>query len=266
LFLLVGMSTDSLFSIRGKVALVTGGSSGIGLMIAEAYVRAGARVYISSRKKDVCDAVAVELGKQGECVSIPADVATAAGRGHLVAELAKRETALHVLVNNAGTNWGAPVDTYPEDGFRKVTALNTEAVFFLSQALLPLLTAAGSAADPARIINIGSIDGIRVPTVDNFAYSASKAAVHHLTRVLAVRLGERHITVNAVAPGPFESRMTEWLLDKMRDTIVERCPLGRIGAPEDMAGIAIFLASRAAAYVTGTVIPVDGGISIVNAG
>ncbi len=260
------MTTENLFSIRGKIAVITGGSSGIGLMVAEAYVRAGARVYISSRKKDVCDSVAIELGKNGECISIPADVATAAGRSHLVAELAKRETSLHVLVNNAGTNWGAPVDTYPEDGFRKVTALNTEAVFFLSQALLPLLSAAGSAEDPARIINIGSIDGLRVPSVDNFAYSASKAAVHHMTRVLAVRLGERHITVNAVAPGPFESRMTEWLLDKMRDTIVKRCPLGRIGSPPDVAGIAIFLASRAAAYLTGTVIPVDGGLSIASAG
>ncbi len=260
------MTADTPFSIRGKVTLVTGGSSGIGLMIAEAYVRAGARVYISSRKKEACDAVALELRKHGECQSIPSDVATTAGRNQLVATLAAREIALHVLVNNAGTNWGAPVDTYPEDGFRKVTALNTEAVFFLSQALLPLLTAGGTAEDPARIINIGSIDGLRVPSVDNFAYSASKAAVHHLTRVLAVKLGPRHITVNAVAPGPFESRMTEWLLDNMRDAIVERCPLGRIGAPPDMAGIAIFLASRAAAYVTGTVIPVDGGLSIASAG
>jgi NAD(P)-dependent dehydrogenase (short-subunit alcohol dehydrogenase family) len=260
------MTTESLFSIRGKVTLVTGGSSGIGLMIADAYVRAGARTYISSRKKDLCDGIATELRKHGECVSIPADVATAAGRNQLVAELTKRETALHVLVNNAGTNWGAPVDTYPEDGFRKVTTLNTEAVFFLSQALLPLLTAAGSAEDPARIINIGSIDGLRVPSVDNFAYSASKAAVHHMTRVLAVKLGARHVTVNAVAPGPFESRMTEWLLDNMRDEIVARCPLGRIGAPADMAGIAIFLASRAAAYVTGAVIPVDGGLSIASVG
>ncbi len=265
------MTTTGLFSIRGKVALVTGGSSGIGLMIARAYVDAGARVYISSRKKDVCDAVAADLAKSGaahggECISIPADVGTTAGRASLVAELGGREAALHVLVNNAGTNWGAPLGEYPEEGFRKVTTLNVEAVFFLSQSLLPLLTAAGSAEDPARVINIGSIDGIRVPTVDNFAYSASKAAVHQLTRVLAVKLGGRHVTVNAIAPGPFESRMTEWLLDKMGDEIVARCPLGRIGAPEDMAGIAIFLASRAGAYVTGTVIPVDGGISIVNAG
>ena len=260
------LGVGELFSVRGKVALVTGGSSGIGLMIAQAYVEAGARVYISSRKKDVCDAVAADLAKRGECVSVPADVATAAGRKGLVAELGAREKALHVLVNNAGAAWGAPLEEYPEDGFRKVTALNVEAVFFLTQALLPLLVAAGSADDPARVINIGSIDGIRVPSVDNFAYSASKAAVHQMTRVLAVKLGGRHVTVNAVAPGPFESRMTGWLLENMKEEIVARCPRGRIGAPADMAGVALFLASRAGAYVTGTVIPVDGGISIASVG
>jgi NAD(P)-dependent dehydrogenase (short-subunit alcohol dehydrogenase family) len=253
---------SEMFSIRGKVALVTGGSSGIGLMVAQAYVEAGARVYISSRKKDVCDAVAAELAKRGECISLPADVATTAGREGLVAGISTRETALHILVNNAGAAWGAPLGEYPEHGFRKVTALNVEAMFFLTQSLLPLLTAAGRAEDPARVINIGSIDGIRVPAIDNFAYSASKAAVHQMTRVLAVKLGDRHVTVNAIAPGPFESRMTEWLLDNMKDAIVAHCPLGRIGMPSDMAGISIFLASRAGAYLTGTVIPVDGGISI----
>jgi NAD(P)-dependent dehydrogenase (short-subunit alcohol dehydrogenase family) len=252
---------SDLFSIRGKTALVTGGSSGIGLMIAQGYVEAGARVYISSRKKDVCDRVAAELGKRGHCASIAADVATNAGRESLVAELQKRERSLHILVNNAGTNWGASLGEYPVDGFRKVMALNTEAVFFLTQSLLPMLESAGRAADPARVINIGSIDGIHVPEVDNFAYSASKAAVHHMTHVLAVKLGRRHVTVNAIAPGPFESRMTAWLFERSKDAIVGRCPLGRIGVPSDMAGIAIFLASRAAAYITGTVIPVDGGIS-----
>ena len=170
-------------------------------------------------------------------------------------------------MNNAGTNWGAPVDTYPEEGFRKVTALNTEAVFFLSQALLPAAHRAPAAPRTRRGSSTsGRSTAFACPAVDNFAYSASKAAVHHMTRVLAVKLGARHVTVNAVAPGPFESRMTEWLLDNMGDEIVARCPLGRIGAPADMAGIAIFLASRAAAYLTGTVIPVDGGLSIVNAG
>lgn len=257
------LGVSSFCSLAGKVALVTGGSSGIGLMIAQGYVEAGARVYISSRKRDVCDAVAAELGTRGACFSIPADVATSTGRAALVAELGKREPALHVLVNNAGTNWGAKLGEYPESGFEKVFALNVEGLFFLTQSLIPLLAAAGKPGDPARVINIGSIDGIQVPIVDNYAYSASKAAVHHMTRVLAAKLGERHISVNAVAPGPFESRMTEWMFDNMRDAIVNRCPLGRIGAPADMAGVAIFLASRAGAYVNGAVIPVDGGISVL---
>lgn len=259
---LASLQVPDLFSVRGKVALVTGGSSGIGLMIAQGYVEAGARVYISSRKKDVCDAVAAELSKRGTCVAIPADVAASEGRQHLVDEIGKKEKSLHVLVNNAGAAWGAPLGEYPESGFRKVMTLNTEAVFFLTQSLLPLLAAAGTADDPARIINIGSIEGIRAPELDTFAYSASKAAVHHMTRVLAVKLGERHITVNAIAPGPFESRMTRWALENEREALVGHCPLGRIGTPPDMAGMAIFLASRAGAYLTGTVIPVDGGISI----
>src|SRR5260221_1842820 len=207
------LSISDLFSMKGKVALVTGGSSGIGLMIAQAYVEAGARVIVSSRKKDVCDAVAVELAKRGECASIPADVATSEGRAALVEELSRREKALHVLVNNAGTNWGAPLGQYPEAAYRKVMALNVEGLFFLTQSLIPLLAAGGAPGDPARVVNIGSIDGLHVPIVDNFAYSASKAAVHHMTRVLAAKLGERHISVNAIAPRPFESRMTEWVLD-----------------------------------------------------
>ena len=232
-------------------------------MIAQAFVEAGARVYVSSRKKDVCDAVASELGRRGECVAIAADVATAAGRATLVSEFAARESALHVLVNNAGTNWGAPLGQYPESGFQKVIALNVEGLFFLTQALIPQLAAAGKPGDPARVINIGSIDGIHVPVVDNFAYSASKAAVHQMTRVLASKLGERHIAVNAIAPGPFESRMTEGMFDNMKDMIVARCPLGRIGEPADMAGLAIFLASKAGSYLNGTIIPLDGGISIL---
>jgi NAD(P)-dependent dehydrogenase (short-subunit alcohol dehydrogenase family) len=259
------LGLSDLFSVAGKVAVVTGGSSGIGLMIAQAYVEAGVRVYVSSRKKDVCDAVAAELGKRGECIAISADIATTEGRETLVAELKRREKALHVLVNNAGATWGAPLGDYPLDGFRKVTTLNVEALFFLTQSLLPLLRAAGTASDPARVINVGSIDGLAVPKMDNFAYSASKAAVHHMTRVLAVRLGAHHVTVNAVAPGLFESRMTAFLLDKAeaKETLASRYPLGRIGEPLDMAGVAIFLASRASAFLTGAVIPVDGGVSIV---
>jgi NAD(P)-dependent dehydrogenase (short-subunit alcohol dehydrogenase family) len=253
---------SSLFSVAGKVALVTGGSSGIGLMIAQAYVEGGARVYVSSRKKDVCDAVATELSKRGECISIPADIAKAEAREELVAEVNRREKALHVLVNNAGATWGAPFGEYPADGFRKVATLNVEALFFLTQALVPLLVAAGTEADPARVINIGSIDGIATPTTENYAYSASKAAVHHMTRVLAAKLGPRRVTVNAIAPGPFESRMTAWWLSQAKDRIVAGAPLGRIGEPADMAGMAVFLASRASAYLTGAVIPLDGGITI----
>lgn len=256
------INVSDLFSIRGKVALVTGGSSGIGKMIATGFAQAGAKVYIASRKADVCEQVADELSAIGQCVAIPADLSNENGRQQLIARLGTAEQQLHILVNNAGTAWGAPLEEYPLDGFRKVTTLNLESLFFLTRELLPLLEAAGTADDPARIINTGSIDGLRVPRWDNFAYSAVKSAVHHMTRVLAVKLGPRHITVNAIAPGPFESRMTRWLLENYRNEIEERCPLGRIGRPEDMAGIAIYLASRAGAYLSGTIIPVDGGISV----
>jgi len=251
-----------LFSIEGKVALVTGGSRGIGLMIARGYVENGATVYISSRKKDVCDQVAAELSKHGVCHSLPADVSTEAECQRLAAELAAREPRLHILVNNAGANWGAPLEEYPDDAWNKVLALNLKSVFFLTRACLPQLEAAATADDPARVINTGSVDGLRVPLLHTYAYSSSKAAVHHLTRVLAVELAPKHITVNAVAPGPFESKMMAETLRRFGDAIKASCPLGRIGEPEDMAGVAIYLASRAGAYLTGTVIPVDGGITI----
>ena len=251
-----------LFSIAGKVALVTGGSRGIGLMIARGFVEAGATVYISSRKAEVCDRVAQELSGSGRCVSLPADVGTEAGARALATAFAEREQQLHILVNNAGANWGAPLAEYPDTAWDKVLALNVKSVFHLTRLLLPQLERGAKAGDPARVINIGSIDGIHVPLLETYAYSASKAAVHHLTRVLAMQLAARNITVNAVAPGPFESKMMAETLDRFRDAIVSSCPLGRIGEPEDMAGIAIYLASRAGAYVTGTVIPVDGGISV----
>ena len=252
----------SLFDISGKVTLVTGGSRGIGLMVARGYVEAGAKVYISSRKKDVCDAVAAELAEIGTCISLPADLSTGEGVDALAAALGERETGLDVLVNNAGAAWGEPIESYPEDGFDKVMDLNVKSIFLLTRRLLPLLEAAGRVRGPARVINIGSIDGIQVPFTPTYAYTASKAAVHHLTHHLAVDLGPRGIAVNAVAPGPFESKMTAWLLEKHQKTIEKQCPLGRIGLPGDMAGIAIFLASRAGAYLNGTVIPVDGGIHL----
>ena len=252
----------SLFSIRDKIALVTGGSRGIGLMIARGYVEAGATVYISSRTAEVCDAVAEELSAIGSCVSLPTDLSTMEGVDHLVREISEREEKLHVLVNNAGAAWGEAIETFPEKGFDKITDLNLKSLFFLTRELLPMLEKAATPDDPARVINIGSIDGLRVPFVPNFSYAAAKAAVHHLTRMLAVHLGGRKITVNAVAPGFFPSKMTKHLLENYRETFEKACPLGRIGEPEDMAGIAVFLASRAASYINGSVIPVDGGHSL----
>ncbi|HVN84150.1 MAG TPA: SDR family oxidoreductase [Candidatus Binatia bacterium] len=250
-----------LFSVQGKTALVTGGSRGIGLMIARGFVEAGAKVYISARRQADCEKAAAELSQHGTCVAIPADLSTEAECNRLAREIAARESKLHILVNNAGANWGAPLAEYPDSAWDKVLALNVKAVFHLTRAAIPQLEQAARPGDPARVINIGSIDGLQVPLLETYAYSASKAAVHHLTRVLAMKLAGRGITVNAVAPGPFESKMMAETLRNFGDAIRASCPLGRIGEPEDMAGVAIYLASRAGAYVTGAVIPVDGGIS-----
>ena len=251
-----------LFSIQGKVAVVTGSSRGIGLMIARGFVEAGAKVYISSRKQADCERVAAELSRHGTCVSLPADLSTETGAKGLAEAVAAREPALHILVNNAGANWGAPLAEFPDSAWDKVLALNVKAVFHLTRALLPLLEKGARPGDPARVINIGSIDGLKVPLLETYAYSASKAAVHHMSRVLAMQLAGRGITVNAIAPGPFESKMMAATLERFRDAIVASCPLGRIGEPEDMAGAAIYLASRAGAYVTGAVMVVDGGITV----
>lgn len=250
-----------LFSIHGKVALVTGGSQGIGLMITEGLVKAGAKVYVSSRKAEVCDKIAAELSAEGTCVSLPADVSTPEEAARVASELAEREGQLHVLVNNAGAAWGAPLESYPDSAWDKVMGLNVKSVFNLSVACLPLLRKAAVDGDPGRIINVGSIDGFRVPALENFAYSSSKAAVHHLTRVLAQRLAGENVTVNAIAPGPFPSKMMAQTLVERGDEFRAKCPLGRIGEPEDMAGISVFLAARASAYITGQIIAVDGGFS-----
>lgn len=231
-------------------------------MIARGFLDAGAKVYISSRKKEVCDAVASELASLGECISVPADVSSLDGCRLLAGEVAKREARLHVLVNNAGAAWGGHLAEYTEAGWDKVMDTNVKGVFFLTREVMPLLEKAASPEDPARVINVGSIDGIKAPFLETYAYPASKAAVHHMTRDLAVKLAGHNITVNAIAPGPFESHMTKWVLENFQAHIEKTCPMRRIGKPSDMAGVAIYLASRAGAYVNGVVIPVDGGISI----
>ncbi len=250
-----------LFSIEGKTALVTGGSRGIGLMIARGFVEAGAKVYISSRKADVCDQVAAELSEIGECIAVPANLSEHDECERLADDLTEREGSLDILVNNAGANWGAPLAEFPDAAWDRVLDLNVKGVFHLTRYLVPALAAASKPGDPSRVINIGSIDGLHVPDLETYSYSASKAAVHHLTKVLAKRLARDGITVNAIAPGPFESQMMAATLDAFRDGIIASCPLRRIGEPDDMAGTAIFLSSRAGAYLTGAVIPVDGGIS-----
>lgn len=252
---------SELFSIEGKTALVTGGSRGIGLMIARGFVTAGARVYISSRKQEVCDEVAAELSKIGVCVSLPADLSREQECQRLAGEIAEREPHLHILVNNAGANWGEAYESFPAKAWDRVLDLNVKGVFFLTRACTPLLEKAARADDPARVINVGSVDGIKTPSLDTWAYSSSKAAVHMLTRHLAKTLAPRKITVNAVAPGPFESQMMAATLEAFGEAIARTNPMGRIGQPDDMAGVAIYLASRASSYVTGAVIPVDGGIS-----
>jgi NAD(P)-dependent dehydrogenase (short-subunit alcohol dehydrogenase family) len=249
-----------LFDLSGKTAVVTGGSRGIGLMIARGLLEAGARVYISSRKANACATAERELSRYGMVVAVPADLSDEAECLRLAGEIGQREQALNVLVNNAGATWGAPIEDFPAAAWDKVVDLNLKAPFFLTRAFLPLLEAGGTHEDPARVINIGSIDGLRVPPFPTYAYSASKAGLHHLTRVLARELGPRRITVNAVAPGPFESKMMAATLKSFGDAIAEAAPLRRIGRPDDMAGVAIYLASRAGAYVTGAVIPVDGGL------
>jgi NAD(P)-dependent dehydrogenase (short-subunit alcohol dehydrogenase family) len=256
------MSASDLFSIRGKVAVVTGGSRGIGLMIARGFVEAGARVYISARKADAVNAAAAELSKLGECIAFPADLGTAEGAAHLATKVAEREKAVHILVNNAGATWGAPLEEFPDSGFDKVMGVNVKGVFHLTVKLLPLLRKGATADDPARVINIGSIDGLRVPMFENFSYSASKAAVHMLTRHLASTLVKEHITVNAIAPGLFPSKMTQFMFDGMgEEGAAQNIPLARAGRQDDIAGTCIYLSSRAGSYLTGAVIPVDGGVS-----
>jgi len=253
------LAINDLFSVAGKVAIVTGGSRGIGRMIAEGFVENGVRTYITARKADACAETAAELSNKGECISLPADLSTKEGREAFVAEITTRETKIDILVNNAGAAWGAPFEEYPDEGYDKVMDINVKAIFTLTRDLMPLLKKGASQQNPSRVINIGSIDGLRVSTMDNFAYGASKAAVHFLTKNLALRLGPKGVTVNAIAPGAFQSNMMNATLEKFQDKIESENPLGRIGSPEDMAGLALYLASNASKYMTGQVIALDGG-------
>jgi NAD(P)-dependent dehydrogenase (short-subunit alcohol dehydrogenase family) len=260
---MTGIAHD-MFRLDGKVAVVTGGGRGIGVMMARGLLQAGATVYLSSRKKAELDAAVAELSAHGPVQAIPADLGTVDGVKALAGDLAEREDAIHALFNNAGAAWGAPFGEFPESGFDKVLDINVKGVFLVTRALVPMLTAGATDDDPARVINTGSIDGIVPPGRgrDNFSYSASKAAVHMLTQHLAGELAPR-ILVNAIAPGLFPSRMTKELLRAGSDAVGAGFPLGRIGQPDDMAGIAVFLASRASSYITGAVIPVDGGVSVI---
>ncbi|MBN9556091.1 MAG: SDR family oxidoreductase [Alphaproteobacteria bacterium] len=251
---------SQLFDISGKTALVTGGSRGIGLMIARGFMQNGAKVYISSRKAEACERAAAELSKYGTCIPLAHDLGSMAEVKALAEDIKAREKKLDILINNAGAAWAEPFETYSEAGWDKLMNVNLKAIFFLSQALLPELKAAGTADDPARIVNIGSIDGILQPQLESYAYSASKAAVHHLTHHLAKHLARDRINVNAIAPGPFETKMLAPVLATARKAIESSVPRGRIGEDDDMIGAAIFFCSRASSFITGQVLAVDGGI------
>ncbi|KAG2205794.1 hypothetical protein INT47_003977 [Mucor saturninus] len=258
------MDYNNLFNVQGKVVLVTGGSRGIGEMIATGFVSAGAKVYISSRSIKACEKVATELNQKGpgQCFAIPADLAKLDEVHRLVAELQKRETHLDVLVNNAGATWGESFQEYPDEAFDKVLTLNLKRVFSLTQACYELLTAKATTSNPSSVINIGSVDGLRPPPQETYAYSASKAGLHQLTRHLAGKLGEDGILVNTIAPGAFPSKMMKATLDAFGDIIVAKVPVGRIGSPEDIAGTCIYLSSRAGQYTNGALITVDGGVTV----
>jgi NAD(P)-dependent dehydrogenase (short-subunit alcohol dehydrogenase family) len=253
------MAMKDLFSLAGRTALVTGGSRGIGRMIAAGFLAQGAKVYISSRKAADCDATAKELSAQGECISLPADVSSTQGIAALVESFARHETSLDILVNNAGAAWGETFDTFPEKGWDKVVDLNLKAPFFLTQALIEALRA-GARKQPAKVINIASIDGISINPQETYSYAASKAGLIQLTRRMALRLAQDNIVVSAIAPGAFASEMNRVARDHAEET-AKRIPAGRIGRDEDMAGAAIYLASRAGDYVMGSTLVVDGGVT-----
>ena len=257
---------ERLFGLSGKTALVTGGTRGIGMMIARGLLQAGARVVVSSRKADACERAVEVLSEFGDVRAVAADISRQEECRRLAADVLSQTDTLDILVNNAGATWGEPLETFPAAAWDRVLDLNVKSPFWMVQELLPALRKAGTQDDPARIINIGSIDGIHVSPMTTYSYSTSKAAIHQLTRVLAKELGPQHITVNAVAPGPFPSKMMAATLEAFGEAIAAAAPLRWIGRDDDMAGIAIFLASRAGSYLNGAVIPVDGGIATTASG
>ena len=255
----------NLFSLEGKTALITGGSSGLGLMMAKGLLDNGVRVIIASRRQGKCEEALNELVCHGEAYAHAADMTNAEDRKRLLEFVSEKFGSLSILINNAGANWGSPLKNYPDEGFAKVVDINLNAVFSLSRDCVPLLSISANESDPARIINIGSMDGIHIPIVSRvgtFAYVASKAGLHQLTKALAVELAPKNITVNAIAPGFFESKMTDFVFEHYLQDIKDDCPLGRIGRPAEIIGIVAYLASCAGAYTNGTIIPVDGGTSI----
>ena len=258
---------ETLFSMQDKICVVTGGSRGLGAYMAQGFLEAGAkRVYITARKAEACIEAAESLSQFGECVAIPGDVATTEGVMNLVSELNERESHIDVLVNNAGTGWGAPFGQFPEKGWDKCMDINAKTPFFLTQALAPMLTKNATAESTTSVINIGSIAGICGNGLDNFAYAASKTAVHQVTRVLATEMAKDHVRVNAIAPGRFYSKMTEFLSSNKEafEEELQSIPMHRWGKDTDIAGVAILLASKAGAFITGQIIPVDGGTTLVN--
>jgi NAD(P)-dependent dehydrogenase (short-subunit alcohol dehydrogenase family) len=252
---------DQLFSVEGKVALVTGGGRGIGLMMTQALVASGAKVYIASRKREVCEKVAAELGGDDHCIGLGADLSTEEGVVGLADELKRREDKLHILVNNSGMAWGAPMEEFPWSAWDTVLGLNLTAPFVMTRELIPLLANAGSIDDPARVINIGSMLGTVTKSWTAYSYAASKAGLHHITQIFSNELADRCIAVNAIAPGPFDTEMMKEAAqdETARKIVADGIPLKRWGAAEDAAGAVLFLCSRAGAYVSGAIVPLDGG-------
>jgi NAD(P)-dependent dehydrogenase (short-subunit alcohol dehydrogenase family) len=258
---------EQLFSMQDKICVITGGYRGLGAFMAQGFLEAGAkRVYITGRKAEACIAAAKELCQFGDCIALPGDAASTQGLSQLVQQLTEREEHIDVLVNNAGTAWGAPFSEFPEIGWDKVMDINVKSPFFLIQALSPLLSKNASAQNTASVINIGSIAGLLGNGLDTFSYAVSKSAIHQATRILATELAPSHIRVNAIAPGRFYSKMTEFLSSDQEafDQELQTIPMRRWGEPTDIAGVAIMLASQAGAFITGQIIPVDGGTTLVN--